>query len=157
MQVAASIAKKEIFGESLQMDQAEADNVGRNQYGMLKLHQSGDTGSPGPSKYSGYSFANPVYEPGGAPPILPVTTTTIGSSSGSVIVDEATGSTAASAPSGSSTGPTYKVEDVIVRVRSGSGRGVTPTLRVRAFGGLASKFTFKVALYCKLYFIKIST
>ena len=100
------------------MDQA--DGMMKSQYGVLKLQQSplatdsGTSSSDNPAggnagqgQYSPFSFSNPVYEP-----------------------------TAANAPgSGAAGGPTYKVEDVVIRMRSvyGSSQG-------KAWGGLKSMY-----------------
>jgi solute carrier family 29 (equilibrative nucleoside transporter) protein 4 len=89
----------------------------KSQYGVLKLQQSPLATDSGTSSsdnaaaavtghYSPFSFSNPVYEP-----------------------------TASSAPgSGTAEGPTYKVEDVVIHMRSvyGSRQG-------KALGGLKSK------------------
>lgn len=104
------------------MDQLDqADGMMKTQYGVLKLQQSPLATDSGTSSsdnaavaaaaavtghYSPFSFSNPVYEP-----------------------------TAANAPgSGAAEGPTYKVEDVVIRMRSvyGSSQG-------KAWGGLKSK------------------
>jgi hypothetical protein len=104
------------------MDQLDqADGMMKTQYGVLKLQQSPLATDSGTSSsdnaaaaaatavtghYSPFSFSNPVYEP-----------------------------TAANAPgSGTAEGPTYKVEDVVIRMRSvyGSNQG-------KAWGGLKSK------------------
>jgi hypothetical protein len=106
------------------MDQLDqTDGMMKSQYGVLKLQQSPLATDSGTSSsdnaaaaavaatavtghYSPFSFSNPVYEP-----------------------------TAANAPgSGAAEGPTYKVEDVVIRMRSvyGSSQG-------KAWGGLKSK------------------
>ena len=98
----------------------QADGMMKSQYGVLKLQQSplatdsGTSSSDNPAggtaaqgQYSPFSFSNPVYEP-----------------------------TAANAPgSGAPGGPTYKVEDVVIRMRSvyGSSQG-------KAWGGLKSMY-----------------
>ncbi|XP_069687819.1 equilibrative nucleoside transporter 4 [Periplaneta americana] len=100
----------------------QADGMMKSQYGVLKLQQSPlatDSGTSssdnaaaaaaaaGTGQYSPFSFSNPVYEP-----------------------------TAANAPgSGAAGGPTYKVEDVVIRMRSvyGSSQG-------KAWGGLKRGF-----------------
>jgi hypothetical protein len=100
----------------------QADGMIKSQYGVLKLQQSPLATDSGTSSsdnaaaaaaaaatghYSPFSFSNPVYEP-----------------------------TAANAPgSGGTEGPTYKVEDVVIRMKSvyGSSQG-------KAWGGLKSEF-----------------
>jgi hypothetical protein len=101
----------------------QADGMIKSQYGVLKLQQSPLATDSGTSSsdnaaaaaaaaaatghYSPFSFSNPVYEP-----------------------------TAANAPgSGGAEGPTYKVEDVVIRMKSvyGSSQG-------KAWGGLKSEF-----------------
>jgi hypothetical protein len=100
----------------------QADGVVKSQYGVLKLQQSPLATDSGTSSsdnaavaaaasavtghYSPFSFSNPVYEP-----------------------------TAANAPGSAGTeGPTYKVEDVVIRMKSvyGSSQG-------KAWGGLKRK------------------
>ncbi|XP_033609927.1 equilibrative nucleoside transporter 4 isoform X2 [Cryptotermes secundus] len=101
----------------------QADGMIKSQYGVLKLQQSPLATDSGTSSsdnaaaaaaaaaatghYSPFSFSNPVYEP-----------------------------TAANAPgSGGAEGPTYKVEDVVIRMKSvyGSTQG-------KAWGGLKRGF-----------------
>ncbi|PSN43625.1 hypothetical protein C0J52_15027 [Blattella germanica] len=102
----------------------QADGMMKSQYGVLKLQQSplatdsgtsssdnpAGAGQAGQGQYSPFSFSNPVYEP-----------------------------TAANAPGsgggGAAGGPTYKVEDVVIRMRSvyGSSQG-------KAWGGLKRGF-----------------
>jgi hypothetical protein len=99
----------------------QADGMMKSQYGVLKLQQSPLATDSGTSSsdtavaaaaaaaghYTPFSFSNPVYEP-----------------------------TAANAPgSAGAEGPTYKVEDVVIRMKSvyGSSQG-------KAWGGLRSEF-----------------
>lgn len=76
-----------------QMDPCEQSESAKSQYGVLKLHPGSSLGSNSEystDQYSSFSFANPVYEPGG-----------------------------------SGTGPSYKVEDIVLRMdgnRRSSGR-----------------------------------
>ncbi|XP_021928511.1 equilibrative nucleoside transporter 4 isoform X2 [Zootermopsis nevadensis] len=122
------------------MDQLDqADGMMKTQYGVLKLQQSPLATDSGTSSsdnaavaaaaavtghYSPFSFSNPVYEP-----------------------------TAANAPgSGAAEGPTYKVEDVVIRMRSvyGSSQG-------KAWGGLKRGFMarWKVAKTIWPYMLSI--
>lgn len=100
------------------MEPLETESGSRSQYGVLKLQQS-----PREPGISGFSFANPVYEPTGAPPTLPVTAVT------AAAVAQTSGS-----PEKTS-GPSYKVEDVVVQTP----KDVTararrrPSLAVRGF------------------------
>lgn len=106
-----------------QMDPSDqADGVVKSQYGVLKLQQSplatdSGTGSSDNAAaaaaaaavtghYSPFSFSNPVYEP--------TATNTTGSAGAE--------------------GPTYKVEDVVIRMKS-----VYGSSQRKAWGGLKRK------------------
>lgn len=100
------------------MEPLDTESGSRSQYGVLKLQQS-----PRDPGISGFSFANPVYEPSGAPPTLPVTAVT------AAAVAQTSGSPE------KTIGPSYKVEDVVVQTP----KDVTararrrPSLAVRGF------------------------
>ncbi|KAJ1522691.1 hypothetical protein ONE63_001852 [Megalurothrips usitatus] len=102
------------------MEPLETESGSRSQYGVLKLQQS-----PREPGLSGFSFANPVYEPSGAPPTLPVTAVTAA----------AVAQTSGSPEKSTASGPSYKVEDVVVQTP----KDVTararrrPSLAVRGF------------------------
>lgn len=100
----------------------QADGMVKSQYGVLKLQQSPLATDSGTSSsdnaamaaaaaavtgnYSPFSFSNPVYEP------------TAGNAPGSVGAE----------------GPTYKVEDVVIRMKS-----VYGSSQRKAWGGLKRK------------------
>ncbi|XP_067002183.2 equilibrative nucleoside transporter 4 [Anabrus simplex] len=92
----------------------QADAVTKSQYGVLKLQQSPLATDSGTSssenagaaagQYSAFSFSNPVYEPTASGAVPPV---------------------------GAAGGPTYKVEDVVIRMRSVYGSNTS-----KAWGGM---------------------
>lgn len=106
------------------MEPLDTESGSRSQYGVLKLQQS-----PRDPGISGFSFANPVYEPSGAPPTLPVTAVT------AAAVAQTSGSPE------KTIGPSYKVEDVVVQTP----KDVTARARRRpslAVRGFRSQFQF---------------
>ncbi|GLH09664.1 Equilibrative nucleoside transporter 4 [Gryllus bimaculatus] len=100
----------------------QVDSANKNQYGVLKLQQSplatdsatsSSDNTAGAGQYSAFSFSNPVYEPS------------------ATAAPTATGAATGAGVGAAAGGTTYKVEDVVIRMRS-----VYTSSNSKAWGGL---------------------